>query len=211
MKIIPKKLTTLIIFIILYFIHLIVINTLCKIFKHNYSFRTYTFPILSITTLSSLTQISFLLSIRFYSLIYYISSIYLGILVNSFFFGILYRILDKIYKINFFLGILLVIFFPVFLSFYGIFHARKIYVKEYFFNFYNKNNKKSVKIVHLSDVHLGAIYKNFWVEKIVDEIIKINPEIIVITGDFFDSSFFPNLSMFESINIASINTLKIFI
>ena len=98
MKIIPKKLTTLIIFIILYFIHLIVINTLCKIFKHNYSFRTYTFPILSITTLSSLTQISFLLSIRFYSLIYYISSIYLGILVNSFFLELFIEFLIKFIK-----------------------------------------------------------------------------------------------------------------
>ena len=204
MKIIslPKKFTTLFIFINLYFIHLIVIKTLCKIFQHNYSFRTYTFPILSITTLSSLTQISFLLSIRFYSLIYFISSIYLGVLVNSFFFGILYRIIDKMHKINFFLGILLVIIFPISLSFYGVFHARKIYIKEYFFNFEKKKNiiKKSIKIVHLSDVHLGAIYKKFWFDRIVEKIIKIDPEIIVITGDLFDSSFFPNLSMFESIN-----------
>ena len=147
MKIIPKKLTTLIIFIILYFIHLIVINTLCKIFKHNYSFRTYTFPILSITTLSSLTQISFLLSIRFYSLIYYISSIYLGILVNSFFFGIVYRIFDKIHKINnFFLGSFLVIFLPVFLVFMEFFMREKFMLKNIFLIFRRKIIKKILKL-----------------------------------------------------------------
>ena len=199
---IPKILTKLLIFLILYFIHLIVINTLCKIFEHKYSFRTYTFPILSISTLSSLTQTSFLLSIRFYSLIYFISSCYLGILVNSFYFGILYRIINKIYKINFFFGIILVIFFPIFLSIFGIINARKIFIKEYYFNFNDKKfvSNSKIKIIHLSDIHLGAIYKNFWFEKIIEKIIKIDFDIIVITGDLFDSSFYPNLSMFNSIN-----------
>lgn len=44
------------------------------------------------------------------------------------------------------------------------------------------------KIAHLSDIHLGVLYKKNFIQSIVDEINNIKPDIVVITGDLFDSS-----------------------
>lgn len=48
------------------------------------------------------------------------------------------------------------------------------------------NNK--IKIAHLSDIHLGVLYKKNFIESIVSEINQIKPDVVVITGDLFDSS-----------------------
>ena len=47
-------------------------------------------------------------------------------------------------------------------------------------------NWKGKKIVQLSDIHLGHIYKAGFMEKIVREVNLINPEMVLITGDLFD-------------------------
>lgn len=46
----------------------------------------------------------------------------------------------------------------------------------------------NIKIAHLSDIHLGVLYKKNFIESIVSEINQIKPDIVVITGDLFDSS-----------------------
>lgn len=47
--------------------------------------------------------------------------------------------------------------------------------------------KKDCKIVQLSDLHVGPVLKHSWVEKVVEKVNEINPDIIVITGDSVDS------------------------
>ena len=47
-------------------------------------------------------------------------------------------------------------------------------------------NWKGKKIVQLSDMHLGHIYREDFVEKVVKEVNLINPELVLITGDLFD-------------------------
>ncbi|MCX6795666.1 MAG: metallophosphoesterase [Candidatus Falkowbacteria bacterium] len=44
------------------------------------------------------------------------------------------------------------------------------------------------KIVHLSDVHIGAIYRQKFMARIVSEVEKIKPEMVLITGDLFDGT-----------------------
>ncbi len=48
--------------------------------------------------------------------------------------------------------------------------------------------RNAVRLVHLSDVHLGPIYGKEHVGKIVSEVSKLNPDVVVITGDLFDGS-----------------------
>ena len=45
-----------------------------------------------------------------------------------------------------------------------------------------------LKILQLSDVHLGAVYQKPFVKTIVSKILDNEPDIVVITGDFFDDS-----------------------
>jgi predicted MPP superfamily phosphohydrolase len=69
---------------------------------------------------------------------------------------------------------------------YGLIHSQNLYIKEdnLVFTKYNKHKK----ICHLSDIHLGGTYRKWFVEKLVNKVISINPDIVVITGDLFDGS-----------------------
>lgn len=43
-----------------------------------------------------------------------------------------------------------------------------------------------LKIIQLSDIHFGSIVNNKKLEKIVEEINKLNPDIVTLTGDLID-------------------------
>jgi predicted MPP superfamily phosphohydrolase len=45
---------------------------------------------------------------------------------------------------------------------------------------------KGKRIVQLSDVHLGEVYRANFLRGIVEEIKRLDPELVVITGDLFD-------------------------
>lgn len=47
-----------------------------------------------------------------------------------------------------------------------------------------------LKIVQLSDVHVGQTIKRDFVKTIVDIANSLNPDIVVLTGDFIDGSYF---------------------
>ena len=73
--------------------------------------------------------------------------------------------------------------------------------------------KNTMKIIHFSDTHLWItlenttreddFYNNF--EKIIDEIIKLNPEIVIHSGDLFHTSKPSN----KAISIIVKNFLKL--
>jgi predicted MPP superfamily phosphohydrolase len=44
------------------------------------------------------------------------------------------------------------------------------------------------KIVQISDVHLGHVYRSEHLQRTVDKINTLNPEVVVITGDLFDGT-----------------------
>ena len=48
------------------------------------------------------------------------------------------------------------------------------------------NQWKNKKIVQISDVHLGQINQKEFIDKIVEKINLVNPEMVLITGDLFD-------------------------
>ena len=41
-------------------------------------------------------------------------------------------------------------------------------------------------VVQLSDVHLGAIYRASFLQKVVDQVNTLKPDLVLITGDLFD-------------------------
>ena len=49
---------------------------------------------------------------------------------------------------------------------------------------------RGLKIVQLSDVHVGQTIKKEFVKKIVDITNSLNPDLIMLTGDFVDGSYF---------------------
>lgn len=61
-----------------------------------------------------------------------------------------------------------------------------------------------LKIVHLSDIHYGTTINNKKLNKIVEEVNNIKPDIIVFTGDLYDESLYLN----DEVKNELINTLK---
>ena len=49
-------------------------------------------------------------------------------------------------------------------------------------------NLNGIKIAQISDLHIGPTIKKGYVEKVVDQVNNLNPDIIAITGDLIDGS-----------------------
>jgi len=47
---------------------------------------------------------------------------------------------------------------------------------------------KGKRFVQLSDLHLGAVYRPFWLERVVRQTNALNPDFVIISGDLFDGS-----------------------
>lgn len=72
---------------------------------------------------------------------------------------------------------------------YGVFHKRKLVVKEVKVNISNIYDIwLERKIVWISDLHIGQINGKKFVERVIEKLRKISPDILFIGGDLFDGS-----------------------
>ncbi len=51
------------------------------------------------------------------------------------------------------------------------------------------DNWTELRVVQLSDLHIGSGFKKEWLEKVVEKTNRLNPDIIVITGDVIDRGY----------------------
>ena len=86
------------------------------------------------------------------------------------------------------IGLAIICFVPVLYSIYGFIIPTIIKIEKVSFTHPAYFYDEPIKIIQLSDVHLGAIYQKLFVKTIVNKIIDNNPDIVVITGDLFDDS-----------------------
>jgi predicted MPP superfamily phosphohydrolase len=63
----------------------------------------------------------------------------------------------------------------------------------------------SIRIMHISDMHLGAIYQKGSVENVVELINEKKPDVVAITGDISDGSLPVNSDWLEPFNKVSDN------
>ena len=66
----------------------------------------------------------------------------------------------------------------------GIHTANRIEITPYEVNINSNNHAGTFKIAMFSDLHLAYIHGTDWLEEIVVTINSINPDIVVIPGDF---------------------------
>jgi predicted MPP superfamily phosphohydrolase len=173
---------------ILFFAHFYIYTRILKLFKIN--------KILLIFILSFLTLSFILMSIIVRNTnniitdgLYSISATWLGVLlflligfalVDLIVFGFKLAGINLSYKIagNIMLSLVLII------TLYSLINAEKIQVTKVNFEF--DNLKKDIKIVQLSDIHVGVIHSEAYLKKIVNATNKLNPDFVLITGDLFD-------------------------
>lgn len=86
---------------------------------------------------------------------------------------------------------------------YGLFEAKNIVVENIKIRTDKLMKGESIRIVQISDVHLGIILKDKFTKKITGIIEELNPDILVATGDLVDgqSNDISHLTQyFESVN-----------
>lgn len=91
--------------------------------------------------------------------------------------------------------IIIYIFPSIITVFFGLINERLLYADKHHIKI--KGIKKEIKLIHLSDLHLGAAYDKNEVEKIVNMILKEKADLVVITGDLIDGNMQLENNMIE--------------
>lgn len=128
----------------------------------------------------------------FFRFSYIFFSFCLGLMVNLFLVAIFLLVFKKcLILIGFNLPSLLwqlsLIILTLLISFIGVFRALvprvvnyEVFIKDLPLAWENKS------IVHISDVHLGPVYRQSFLQRLVKKINDLEPEAVFISGDFFD-------------------------
>lgn len=90
--------------------------------------------------------------------------------------------------LNFYGGLTVILLTIGFVS-YGLFNATYIKHASYNVSFNEKTAASGMKIVLISDLHLGAVNSENRLEEIVDEINRLKPDLVCIPGDIFNDYF----------------------
>lgn len=118
---------------------------------------------------------------------YFLSATWLGILFLSVVSFIIIDLIVLITKIKYSSIGIYALFLIAALVLYAMINAQIIQVKNVEIKT-SKLGNNELKIVQLSDVHIGAIHRESFMQRIVDKTNSLNPDFVVITGDFFDGS-----------------------
>lgn len=78
------------------------------------------------------------------------------------------------------------IFTLLWINFYGIFASFSPQIVNYTINFSEPHNFHGKKFVLIADTHYGYVFGENSAKNLVTKINEINPEFVIIAGDFFD-------------------------
>ena len=176
-----------IIFLILvYLANVFVFVTFYKIINVSTNIWEFIFPLLITLFFLILVYVCYTINEKLYCIAFYISNIYLGYLLYTFLVAIPVRFFDTFINFRPWIGLMLLFIPSLLICIYGFFNARSTKVQK--ITLKNEKYSGKCKILHLSDIHLGPIYQIASSQKIVNEINALNPDIVVITGDFVDGT-----------------------
>ena len=120
--------------------------------------------------------LSMITSDIFYSYIYTIFGVYLGYIFYLFQISVILKIVLVFTTLPSSLSICLLYILPLIICLYGIINALKTKIERIALKYPGYNDL--ITILHLSDIHLGAIHQKGSVKRIVKEINQLNPDIV---------------------------------
>lgn len=177
---------TFVLFLALYFTQLSIISTNQYIFNDEMTQFCYILPLIVIILIVVLYVSSSIISESFFCIVYLIMSLYMGFLLYGFQLSILIRLINLFLPLSLLINFSLQYIIPLLICMYGIINALRTRVEN--INLKYPGFKGKIKILLLSDIHLGAIHQKNSVIRIVQETQQLNPDIVVITGDMADGS-----------------------
>ena len=174
------------VFITQYLTQLTLITTSHYILGREMTSFFYILPIIIILPIISLQIISSHISENLYCKVYIIKGLYFGYILYGFQISLVVRLLNLFLPLSALLNILILYITPLIICYYGVYNANFTRVENIVLKYPGFKNK--LKILHLSDIHLGAIHQEKSIKRIVEETQKLEPDIVVITGDMADGS-----------------------
>jgi predicted MPP superfamily phosphohydrolase len=154
-------------------------------------FLLYILIFLSVSFIPTTILVHYVSNI-FTSILYFISGLWYAMVVNlllailgSYLLFWLIKLIGL--KINFsIIGICFIILALIY-SFYGVYNATQVKIKEIEVSLSNLPARWEGKtVVFISDAHLGKVLGQRYAQKIVEKINILKPEMVFITGDYFD-------------------------
>jgi uncharacterized protein len=180
----------LLMFSILFLTHYYIYNRILNVFNIN---KLLLASILGILTISFILMsiIERYICNSLTKFVYFVSSSWLGVL---FFLLIGFLLIDLIFFIfKLFgtdldykaLGISMMIIIII-ITTYSLYNARQVRVTQ--ITIEAADIKENIKIIQMSDLHIGALNNKDYLEKVVKLSNNLNPDLVLITGDLFDGS-----------------------
>ena len=128
-----------------------------------------------------------------------IASIYIGFLFILLFVLIGYDILRQFIEIDIYLAGRIIIISVSLVIIFGIVNAEFVRVRK--IQIPAKGLNKNLRIVQLSDLHLGTVHGIKYLNRIVRKTIALKPDIVLITGDLADGPHKYTTQAFSPLNI----------
>jgi predicted MPP superfamily phosphohydrolase len=129
---------------------------------------------------------------------YKISAIWIGIAFFSLIVFLIYELVNIFFKIDSRIGSFIVLSLILALSIISLINGKRLKINS--INIDINGLKKELKIVQLSDLHIGAIHQKKHLERIVNKTNSLNPDVVVITGDLVDGSTLITKEIISPIN-----------
>lgn len=134
-------------------------------------------------------------------ILYVISAAWIGILFIAFMLTLLVRIIGIFTPIQGNTIGLTLIGLTIIISAYAIYHSSDTKIHET--DLTTSKFKENLKIIQLSDLHLGAVRSTNFARKVVDLTNSVNPDLVLIAGDLFDGT-----GIYDENILAPFNDLK---
>lgn len=151
----------------------------------------------SLIALTLLFPVSSIIERAFYHwstrALYYIGSLELGIMFLLFSAFVIVDILTWIFQLSLpSWYVLAILGFVIVVALFGMVQASKITIVEKTIPF-----PEDITILHLTDIHLGAINGKAFLEKVVQQSNNVDYDLVLMTGDLYDGSGVVNKDTLE--------------
>lgn len=175
----------LIVWSILFCMHWLVYATLSRVFSVSIPNWTYILSFLSISYILASFGVRMIQS-RLTDWFYFIASTWLGFVFLFFSVVLVYTLVHVLTGIDSKVILSCLLSLALLSGIYALVQGRTITTRTYTISLENLSNP--LRIVHLSDIHVGTVHQKKYLKEIVERANDLNPDIVLITGDLFDGS-----------------------
>ena len=190
-------------FMSVFFIGFLIVNYfifygIASLFGIKPGYIFYTLLIIAVISYPLSAMIERVVSNTATRIFYTAASAWMGISFYLLTFIIIYSLISLLFKIPSEIAGIVIVTVTAILSIYSLINSLYLNINE--IEIPLNHLKKDMKVVQLSDIHIGSIRNSSYIEKIVEKTNKIDPEIVFITGDMVDGSARLHTNTFKAIN-----------